>query len=207
MKAFLVNYNFSPTWLLESDLDYVIHDRSDIKNYTKDFPEERVVREENVGNADYSKLMYLVDNYDDLPDVFLWGKSNLFKYISQEEYNAVKNNTTFTPLLTKNHKVYSDALGAVCFYAEGIYWERNNSWYLNQFATKYFNSYGEFAHAFQLPNPPYLPFPPGGNFILTRERVHRYSKDYYERMASILPYCQLPGEAQMCERAYYSMWK
>jgi hypothetical protein len=206
MFKYLVNYNFVPDTSWMGD-DYLISDRSEINNYTADVPKDKLVKTENVGNADYDKLCYLVDNYDNLPDVFLWGKTNLFKYISEEEWNKVKDNTTYTPLLTKKHKTYSDTLGAVCFYAEDIYWERNDSWYLNQFPTKYFKDFGEFAHAFQLPNPQYIPFPPGGNFILTRDTVHKYSKDHYAKMASTLSYCQLPGEAQMCERAYYLMWK
>lgn len=206
MFKVLVNYNFTPEkdWLGD---DYLIYDRSDSKEYLRDFPQDKIIYTENVGNVDYDKLNYLIDNYDNLPDVFLWGKTNLFKYISEEEYDLVKDNKTFTPLLTINHKTYSDNNGHVCYYSGGLYHERNDNWYLNQFSTKYFNTYGEFAHAFQLDNPSYLAFAPGGNYILTRDVVYKYSKDYYERLASILPYQQLPGEAQMLERSYYQIWK
>lgn len=205
MKKILVNYNFTPNmdWLGD---DYLIYDRSDSKDYLKDFPQDNIIYSENVGNVDFDKLNYIIDNYDNLPDVFLWAKANLFKYISREEYEKVKDNKTFTPLLTQNHKTYDDSNGAVCYYSGGMYYERNNNWYLNQFTTKYFHSYGDFAQAFQLPNPPYIPFAPGGNYILTRDTIHKYSRDYYEKMASILPYCQLPGEAQMLERSYYTLW-
>ncbi len=206
MKKILVNYNFTPEkdWLGD---DYLIYDRSDSKEWLKDFPQDKIVYTENVGNADYDRLCYLIDNYHDLPDVFLWSKSNLFKYISKEEYELVKDNQFFTPLLTMNHQQKMDRNGWICYYAMGIYWECNDNWYLNQFLPKYFQSYNEFARAFQLQTPPYIPFAPGGNYILTRETVHRYGLDYYKKLASILPYCQLPAEAQMVERAYYSIWK
>lgn len=205
MTKILINYNFTPDkeWLGD---DYLIYDRSDSKEYLKDFPQEKIVYTENVGNVDYDKLCYIIDNYDDLPEVFLWGKTNLFKYITPEEYEIVKDNKTFTPLLTQEHKTYSDRNSPVCYYSAGMYHERNDNWYLNQFGTKYFNSFNEFAQNFQLPNPPYIPFAPGGNYILTRDTVYKYGLDYYKRLASILPYCQLPGEAQMMERAYYLMW-
>lgn len=207
MKAVLINYNFTPDWLKTSGLDYHIYDRSDSKEFLKDFPQERITYEENLGQVDYPKLCYLADHYDDLPEVFLWGKTNLWKFITIEEWNEVKNNKVFTPLLTKNHRTYSDALGPVCYYSQGIYWERNNSWYVNQLPTKYFQNYQEFANEFALPNPPYLPFAPGGNYILTREIVHTYSPDFYDKMASVLPYCSNPAEAHMCERSYCSIWK
>jgi hypothetical protein len=207
MKAILVNYNFTPTWLLESDHDWHIFDRSDSKEWLKDFPQERITYTENLGQVDYDKLTYLVNNYDTLPNVFLWGKTNLFKYITPEEYAKIKDNQMFTPLLTKNHTTYSDILGAVCYYSQDIYWERNNSWYANQFASRTFETFPEFATHFGLPNPPFLPFAPGGNYILTKEVVHRYSRDMYEEMANMLPYCREPVEAQMCERSYYLLWK
>ncbi len=208
MKSILVNYNFTPTWLLESDLDWHIYDRSESKEWLKDFPQERITYTENVGNVDFDKLCYLVDMYDDLPEVFLWGKTNLFpRFISEEEYNKVKDSKEFTPLLTQGHKTYSDNLGPVCHYSGGLYLERNNNWYASQFPSRYFETFGDFAQEFNIENPSYIPFAPGGNYLLTRERVHRYSRDYYEKMASLLPYATLPLEAQFCERAYYLMWK
>jgi len=206
MKKILVNYNFTPdpTWIGD---DYLIYDRSDDGiDHLKDFDQSKIIKTENIGNVDYDKLCYLVDNYDNLPDVFLWGKTNLFKYITKEEYDSVKDNKTFTPLLTQGHKTYEDNNGQVCYYHAGMYHERNDDWYASQFSAKYFQTYKDFAQAFQLPSPSYIPFNPGGNFILTRERVHRYSVDYYKRMADILPYAREPREAFFCERSYNTMW-
>lgn len=203
----LVNYNFTPDkdWIGD---DYIIYDRSDDGiDHLTEFDHAKIIYGENIGQVDFPKLCYLVDNYYNLPDVFLWGKTNLFKYITREEYELVKDNKTFTPLLTSKHDSYEDNLGQVCGYSGGIYVERNDSFYLNNFGSKYFKDYGEFARAFQLPNPPYIPFAPGGNYILTRETVHKYSQDFYENLSAILPYAREPGEAHMLERSYFNMWK
>lgn len=205
MKFILVNYNFTPEWV--KDKDYLIYDRSDNKDYLKDFDQSRIIYTENIGQVDYDKLSYLVENYQTLPDVFVWGKTNIFKYISEEEFEKMANNKTFTPLLTQNHKVYSDKFGPVCYYQDGLYWERNNSWYMSEFSYKYCKNYQEFAYAFGLPNPDYLPFAPGGNYILTKEVVHKYSQDFYNDMRNVLNYCREPAEAQMAERSYFTMWK
>lgn len=175
--------------------NYVIYDRSDcgLKN--------RVSRE-NVGDADYDKLTWLVDTYFELPEVFLWTKSNLFKFITPEEFDGLKETTEFTPLLTQHHKTYEP----ICRYNGSIYEEINNSWYLSSVPSRYFKDYGEFAASFGLPNPLYLRFAPGGNYILTRDRIHRYGVDFYDRLRSILPYCQRPGEAHFLERTYYTLW-
>lgn len=205
MLHVLVNHNHTPHWAI--DKDYLIYDRSDSTEYLKDFDQSRIIYTENVGNVDYDKLSYLVDNYDNLPDVFLWSKSNLFKYITPEEYDDLKDNQTFTPLLTKYHKTYSDDHGVVCYYEDGMYYERNDNWYAPQFAHKYFSTYGEFASDFGLPNPDFIPFAPGGSHILTKETVHKYPKEFYANMKSTLPHTQLPLEAFFCERSYYTLWK
>lgn len=207
MKACLINYNYTPTWLKDYDFDYHIADRSDSREWLKDFPQERIHYTPNIGNVDYDKLGYLIDCYDELPDIFLWGKTNLFKYISREEFDAALKEQTFTPLLTQNHKTYSDKFGPVCYYQDGMYYERNDSWYLNTTHSKYFTSWSEWALEFGLEYPSYIPFPPGGNFILTKERVHRYSRDFYVKMRNTMDYTQTPGEAQLAERTYYLLWR
>lgn len=208
MKAILVNYNFTPDWLKDyPELDYVIFDRSDSKEWLKDFPQDKIIYTVNKGNADLDKLDWLIDSYYNLPDVFLWGKTNLFKYISKEEFDKVKDNTTFTPLLTQNHKTYSDRIGAVCYYADGIYYERNDNWYVSQFSTR-FDSLNDFARYLSLPPlGNYVPFPPGGNFILTRDRVHKFGIELYEKMRDSLLHSVLPAEAHFCERIYYTLWQ
>lgn len=203
MLYILVNFNSDPTWVKEYTNEYFIYDRSD-DGRGWDISNDHMIKRENVGHCDYDKLSYIVDNYYDLPEVFYLGKVNLWKSISKEEFDKVKDSKDFTPLLTKNHKTYMP----VCFYDEnGMYNEINNSWYLSSYPSKYFKDYGEFAQSFGLPNPEYLSFAPGGNYIVTRDRIHRYGRDFYDEMRSLLPYCQLPGEAQFIERTYYTLWK
>lgn len=207
LKKILVNYNFTPDkeWIGE---DYLIYDRSDDGiDHLTEFDPAKIIKTENMGNVDYDKLCYLIDNYNDLPEVFLWGKTNLFKFITKEEYELVKDNKTFTPLLTKNHNTYSDNNGLVCYYNGDIYAERNDNFYLRSHGSKHFFRYANFAQEFQLPCPSYLEFAPGGNYILTRDVVHKYSVDYYKRLAEVLPYAREPGEAHFCERSYYQIWK
>lgn len=195
MKYILTHYQGEWEWVKEYTDDYLIYNRSE-----EEIPGS--IKRENWGDADFDRLTYLIDNYNDLPEVFLLAKSNLFKYITKEEFEQVKDNTDFTPLLTKHHTTYEP----ICRYEGDMYAEINNSWYLACVPAKYFQDYHQFARAFHLPDPEYLKFAPGGNYILTKERVHKYSRDFYEELASILPYCQRPGEAQMIERSLYNIW-
>ena len=187
--------NHDISWATDNPDGLVLYDRSG-----SGVP--GAIPRDNIGDADYDKLSYLVDNYENLPDVFLWSKSNIFKFITREEFDSAKNNRGFTPLLTRNHRTYEP----VCRYRDGMYEEINNSWYLGNVPAKYVSNWKEWADLFGLPNPDYIPFAPGGSYILTRERVHRHPVELYAAMRDMLPWSVKPGEAQLCERSYYLLW-
>lgn len=196
MKIIASNYNGDCSWIPEeSKGDYLIYDRTNCGL-------KKTIRVPNIGNADYDKLTYIIDNYYVLPKVFTLTKSNLFKYITKEEYDKVKNNEVFTPLLTQNHKVYEP----ICRYNNGIYEELNNSWYVPQFDSK-FESYNAWAEYMGLPTPEYLQFAPGGNYIVTRETIHKQTREFYQKMKATLAHSKLPAEAHFVERSYYTIWK
>lgn len=216
LPAVLVNYGYDPEWLLRyPDIEpIVIYDRSDDgieRNLTKYGP---VKRTENLGDVDHDKLTWLVENYDNLPEVFLWSKTNLFKFISEDEFNKVRLNSTFTPLLTLNHTIYSDSFGPVNQYAGTehgpIYCERTgvfNVLFRTLDNRGTFYSWDDWARTFQLPIEPYIPFAPGGSYILTREAVHKHGRDIYAAMRDSLPYATRPVEAQCCERSYFYLFR
>lgn len=208
MQAILINYNHDPKdWWVDYGYQTILFDRSD--DGVERVFDAATYKTVNRGDVDYDKLSYLIDYYESLPEVFLWSKSNIFKFISKEEFEKVAHNTEFTPLLTHNHKTYSDRFGVVCKYEGGIYKERNDSWYFNAGldTSGRFNSWSEWAAEFGLPRESFIPFAPGGSYILTKERVYRYSKDFYKAMRDTLPYATHPVEAHLCERSYYYLWK
>lgn len=206
MKAILINYNYDPNeWWKEFDLQPVIYDRSD-DEIKRDF-HCGTYKTSNIGDVDFDKLSYLIENYEVLPDVFLWAKSNILKYVEPEYLKKAIENAEFTPLLKFDHKTYSDKWGTVCKYAGPIYEERADSWFFKNTAlSSHFQDWNEWTDYFQLPKTKFIPFAPGGNYILTKERVHRYGKDFYEKMKDTLPYAMHPAEAHACERSYYLLW-
>lgn len=207
MKGVFVNYNSDPQWIKEYFDDYIIYDRSDVKQDYTGFDKRKIKYAENVGHCDYDKLCYLVKNYYNLPEAFYWGKVNLWKSITKEEF---KKTEYFTPLLTQSHSEKMcdwDPSRRFSFYKEKMYYELNNSWYLNQYPSRYFRSFNDFAREFGIPAPEYLPFAPGGNYFLTRKIVHKYPRSLYKKLSNLLPYTKFPGEAYMMERAYYLLWQ
>lgn len=208
MKAILVNYSFDPYWLQNyPELEVTLYDRSDTGANHDLTQYGQVYLTKNLGDVDYDKLSWLVENYHNLPDVFLWGKSNLFKFVQESDFQKALQANVFAPLLRFDHRTYSDKFGVVCKYEGGMYKERNDNWFFNATLPKYFYTWDEWCLRFGLPREAYIPFAPGGNYILTREHVHKHSRDLYEEMRSYLPHAQRPAEAQSCERSYYYLWR
>jgi len=206
MKVIASHYQGDCTWIPEYTDDYFIYDRS-FDGCGLDTTKVKKTR--NIGNVDYDRLTYIIENYEILPEVFILTKSNLFQFITEEEFEEVKDNTTLTPLLTQNHEekmCHWDKSKRFSYYEDGMYYELNNSWFLGTVPAKYFSCFEEFARTFFFDSPEYIPFAPGGNYIVTREAIHKHSKQFYQRMRIFLPYSILPGEAQIIERSYYLLW-
>lgn len=198
MKYIISRYNHDISWLKDYTNDFVIYDRSDE-------PVENSIKVANIGTDIYDKFTYIIDNYDNLPNVAVYTKANLFKYITKEEFDLVKDNKIFTPLLTKNHKTYSDDKGQVCFYdSEGMYNEINNYWYLNPHPAR---KTAELVELLQMGNRYYNAFAPGSNYILPKENILKHPKEFYVKLRSYLDYDVYPGEAQILERNLYYIWK
>jgi hypothetical protein len=202
MKYVVSRYNQDTDWIKLYSDDVVLYDRSEI-------PQEGSIIVPNIGTDLCDKFTYIIDNYDNLPDVAVYTKANLFKYVSKEEFEKVKDNKTFTPLLTQNHQVKKcDWNPSVdfTFYLNGMYYELNNGWYLNSHPCESDQTRIQVANMVGLPGLAYVPFAPGSNYILPKENILKYPREFYYQLRSYLMWNRYPGEAQIIERGLYNLW-
>lgn len=199
MPNFVVSrYNQDVSWIGEYANSAILYDRSDLP-----VPGANIVP--NLGTDIADKLHFIIANYDNLPKVAIYTKANLFKYITKDEFNVVKDNQTFTPLLTMNHRTYKDDSGKdVCFYKDGIYWEINNLWYLASHPVKH-DPY-ELRRLLGIDGMEYVPFAPGSNYIVTAEDIHKHPQEFYSKLLGYVNWAVYPGEAQIIERGLYTIW-
>ena len=191
--------NQDVSWINQYAPSMILYDRSD-----DPIPGSIIVP--NLGTDISDKLHFIITNYNNLPPVAVYTKANLFKYITQPEFDKVKNNSSFTPLLTMNHRTYKGEDGKdVCFYKDGIYWEINNMWYLNSHPTKY--NPKEIQAFMGIDKMEYVPFAPGSNYILTAEDIRRHPVEFYIKLYNYLQWAVYPAEAQIIERGMYTLWR
>lgn len=196
MKWILSRYNHDVSYLPEYTEDYVMYDRSEIP-----IDDPRVIKVPNIGSDWYDKFTFIIDNYDNLPDVALYTKANIFKYITKEELGLIKDNAEFTPILTKNHRVYEP----ICRYNNGMYEEINNYWYLKSHPTR--SEPLALAKFLGIADKDYVQFAPGSSYIVPKETILKHPKKDYEYLRSLLDWSVYPGEAQIIERGIYNWWK
>lgn len=214
MQALLVNYRYDPTWLKDyPELEVTMYDRSDDKEERDLTRYGRIIKTPNVGDVDYDKLNWLVENYNNLPDVFLWSKTNIHKFVDDKTLRQKLTEGKFAPLLKQDHRVYTDMYGEVNKYIGTqygpLYAERNDSWFFHAGLDNAgrFRDWNDWATYFRLPIESYIPFAPGGSYILTRENVTKHAKDVYIEMRDTLPYAMHPVEAHCAERSYFYLWQ
>lgn len=195
MALYIVSrYNQDIDWIKEYTDNPIIYDRSER-------PIDNAILVPNLGTDISDKFKFIIDNYDNLPDVAVYTKANLFKYITKEEFDKVKDNKTFTPLLTQGHKTYMP----VCYYKDRLYYEVNNYWYLNELLHRK-DKVEELKDILGMRNLDYIGFAPGSNYILTKENIHKHPREFYVKLKTYIDYEVYPGEAQMIERSMYNLW-
>ncbi len=202
-------YNQDVSWVGRYSPSMILYDRSDMP-----VPGSNIVA--NIGTDLADKFLFIIQNYNNLPDVSVYTKANLFKYITQPEFDRVKNRQEFTPLLTANHKEIRydgteeykkrhDETKDICYYKDGIYWESNSLWYFNEYPSKY-DPY-EIQELLGIRHMEYVPFAPGSNYILTKEDIRRHPVELYIKLLNYLTWAVYPCEAQVIERGLYTLWR
>mgnify|MGYP007071571311 CR=1 FL=1 len=185
---------------------YVINSYNGNTEWIKDYTDEVVFydkKDKNVGYNIFDYMDWIVKNYDNLPDVVLFGKDNMLeRHITKEEFDEIKDNKTFTPILTKGHKTD----GKINYYKDGLYYEVNSYWYANHYGIKDSKSFNELIDLLGVRNKAYLGFPPGGCCIVPKENILKHSKEFYIKLLEAVSYKQTPGEAHLIERCLCYIW-
>lgn len=149
-------------------------------------------------------MSFIVDNYDNLPDVTAFVKANIVpRHMELEEFETQIKTRTFLPLQTQKHTVD----GNIAYYDNGVYCEVNSSWYFAEYPYKYFRSYPEFAEMVGLPCPKYLPFSTGANYIVPKENILKRKKEFYQKILEFVSWSQINAESHTVERALYTIFK
>jgi len=183
-------------------------------NLRDKYPDYNIVNSSINGYSIYDFMTYIIDYYDDLPNVVVFCKGNTFpRHVSEEKFNQLVNLKCFAPIEDwRAHDQNQPSLisGIAMWSSDGGFMELNNSWYLRHpdLPIKYFATYNDFIqYCFIEPVvPKFLRFPPGGNFVVPKGHILKYDKAFYKNLRFFVEHAQLSGEGHLLERALYTIW-
>lgn len=210
-KNFLVisQYNRDLSWIPEYADNYLIYDRGTDHNYPAAIDKKKVIISPNVGYNSYDYFRYIIDNYDDLPDVVIFAKAWTWpRHVTKEYFDRVINNEYFTPLT--DYRMHKDKWPYGFFSPDGLLCELNTDIFLNHpdRLTKYVHGYNDFLRfVFKDPLiPRYRMFAPGGDYIVPKANILKLPKVVYENLKLFMSHDKHAGETHIIERAMIQLW-
>tara|TARA_B100001109_G_scaffold255208_1_gene257188 strand:+ start:1451 stop:2302 length:852 start_codon:yes stop_codon:yes gene_type:complete len=222
------SYNNNLDWLNNYENPHLIYDKTWDGGYKDNdsklrippshlkekYPKFNIVRGNYRGYNVTDYLTFIIDNYDSLPDITVFLKGNTIgRHVSEEVFKTLVNNKYFTCIEdwgSYDLKQRSLSNGYAMISCEGGWMEKNTSWYLrhHKHPTKYFLSYNKFlSYTFNNPVfPKYIRFPPGGCFVVPKDYIIKYNKNFYKNLKLFAEHSRVSGEGQLIERALYTIW-
>lgn len=212
--------NIEESWIAKYTDNYLIYDKFHRDNWQES---SKLIKQKNVGQNHYDMFDYIVTHYDNLPEVIIFCRSCLFfpkgqKWSPSPERQASTGNFNeidFVKVcnnieLTELHDFGVETkcpISNIDIDNKG-YLEMNNNWYFNQGQSKYFRSLNQFLSIlFKNPiYPTWVRFAPGGNYIIPRKNILKYSKKFYEYIRDILSWDIITAEIWMVERATHTIF-
>ena len=155
----------------------------------------------NHGYNLYAYLLFIIENYYNLPEKILFTKNNIFpRHLSRDR---------FISLLERQSRYMFDAKS--CIYRQpfafididGKFAELNNSWYTRNAQCKFFGSLNKFLeHFFDfIDYPVYVKYPPGGNIMVGKNDILCRPREFYRSLIKCIDYKENAPESYFIERS------
>jgi len=212
-KFWIINsYGNDFSWVDDYTDNYIIYDK------TCSLPEtDKIKHQPNFGYNIYDYCYYIINNYDNIPDICVFIKDNVFKHCKKEVFDTLIKNDCFTSL---EYYGTTPANAWESRTPEGGFLEINNSWYVGaciqtygKEVNRYFKTFDAFLdEMFSTPVfSTWVRFAPGANYIVPKKNILFYSLKFWEKIFGYVSYHQYPSEAHIVERAMYyiftNKWK
>jgi hypothetical protein len=213
------DYGFSPE-------NTVIYDRT-----TDDFPGKhsidhlgKVIKYPNIGSNPHDIGRYVVDNYENLPDIMVHIKGNLLvrPYTTKEKFIYGLKANWFVPLVDKNTHclIQFPYISNNDLFSLPVAWENDNITISSLFSDddiknmKIYPRIKTFVDfmkdIFILDDnqiPQFISFAPGANYVVPKNCILKYSKDFYKKILYYTDYNNNPIEAHWYERIFQLAWQ
>jgi hypothetical protein len=205
----ITDYNHLPqdlstSWIANyAGENYLIYDRADRWE-----PSDKIRKQINVGENIYDMMDFIVENYDNLPEVIVFVKADVIpRHCGEEKFSQIIQKKEYTPIENYSRTTNSYFPGAYAYVDENDgYWQHTIE--INYITTNihfclHIYSYAELlTETFENPKiGDYIRFAPGGCHLIPKESILKFNKSFYEWLREATSWYVQPGEAYIIERA------
>lgn len=211
IKYVIARYNEDISWLPKDSENIIIYNKGEPLNIQNE------ILTKNVGRESETYLKYIIDNYNNLPDVVVFSQAKISDHINTNIYNdqykyleilgneALINgmNTTDLLIILKEHPDIICHMGPEWNYKHGT--DPDNVWYYHK--SQYKNGLIKFNEwlekhidiKYELPFKVYC----NAIFAVSKNNILKRNIEYYKKLISTVDWHINPIETHFLERSWY----
>lgn len=200
--------NIDDFWMNEYTENYLVYDKANRFNENK-----KIKHQKNVGANIYDIFYHIYHNYNNLPEILIFCKSNVIpRHCGEEKFKSIINNSEFTTIENYIREAPKYKPGIYAFVDDSDGYHENpievdstvNSIHQSKHIFKYKDM---IMSIFENPTfGEYIRFAPGGNHIIPKKNILKYNRFFYKTLMEYTDWAQKPGEAYILERAMYTLF-
>jgi len=202
-KIIISRYKEDFSWIKEYTENYVVYNKGE-----PILGDSRILNVENIGGNQRDIFKFIVDNYENLPELMAFVQAYPFDHCNKEKFDKIIGNECFTALESYENLQHN---GASRNDVDGGYMEINNSWYIpahnathNQ--TCKYSSFDQFMNQIfeNYQHLEWIRFTPGSQYIIEKRQVLFYPKFFWKFLMDNL-ITKSPTEGHIIERALWNI--
>lgn len=178
----------------------------------------KVFESPNVGSNIYDYGKYIVENYDDLADINLLLKGNITcrTYTNRDRFIYALTANWFVPIdndpIGNGEKNFYEPWGEGFYVNDSSHLEKTERFMGEDKNLKFYpkikNIKDFLEDLFIIKRiPEYLSFCPGANYVVPKQNILKYSKNFYQKIIDYTDYHSNPMESHYFERVLPLAWQ
>jgi hypothetical protein len=198
-KIIVARYNEDINWLNSEISNCIIYNKGNKLNI------ENEILLDNVGRESETYLNYIIQNYNNLPDIVIFTQANIADHKGSNDINYLLNikNEANQHTKSQNYNYQFDNNCNSCWKSDwnfnnGVYYLKDN--YKNNSPILYIDWFKHFIQN-EYPNP--IKIYMNGIFAVDKKCILKHSIDYYKNLILQVNHHINPCEGHFFERSWY----
>lgn len=195
------------SWTNPLSPNRVIYNKGDITTLSNVDANEKVITLPNVGRESHTYLTYIIDNYDNLPDICVFTQGNISDHRGRNDPNILVM-LAYEAADGKEPVGMSRLAKDSSHPAEptwGRTWNRNYN-FVNYKDNTFVDFWQWFEKNIEMQWPVPITYYPHAIFAVSKERIRSRPKEFYKKLIKLVDWHVDPIDGHFFERSWYHIF-